>query len=63
MKTTELKVNEMEQASGGNFFEDVKNVLKKIFPDPRKPIIPDPFEPGHPVIPTLPEPMIARGKC
>ena len=39
----------MEQASGGNFFEDVKNVLKKIFQDPGKPIIS--------------EPVIARGKC
>ena len=34
MKTNELKLNEMEQISGGTFFEDVKNLLKKIFPDP-----------------------------
>ena len=48
---TELKANEMEQVNGGNIFADLKDILKKL--------IPDPFEPGKPVK----EPVNARGKC
>ncbi len=48
----ELNMNEMEQVNGGNFIDDVKDVLKTIFPDP--------FAPGYP-IPV--KPVIARGKC
>ena len=55
MKNNELKLNEMEQISGGNFIDDVKDVLKKIFPNP--------LEPTKPVVPIIPEPLIARGKC
>ena len=52
MKNNELKLNEMEQISGGNFIDDVKDVLKTIFLDP--------FAPGYP-IPV--KPVIDRGKC
>ncbi len=33
MKTNELKLNEMKQVSGGNFFADLEEVLRKIFQD------------------------------
>ena len=49
---TELKEIEMEQVNGGNIFDDVKNILKKL--------IRDPFEREKPIVP---EPVIARGKC
>ena len=55
MKTSELKVNEMEQVSGGNFFADLEDVLRRIFED-----IPYPPKPGEPV---PPKPVTARGKC
>ncbi len=55
MKTNELKVNEMEQASGGNFFADLEEVLRKIFQD-----IPMPPKPGTQ---NPPKPVTARGKC
>ena len=55
MKTNELKVNEMEQVSGGNFFADLEEVLRNIFQEPAKPA-----KPGNP---NKPEPVIARGKC
>ena len=55
MKTNELKVNEMEQVSGGNFFADLEDVLKRIFQD-----IPYPPKPGEPA---SPKPVTARGKC
>ena len=55
-----MNANEMEQVNGGNFIDDMKDILNKIFPDvkdPRKPIIP--------IIPDpiIPEPIIGRGKC
>ncbi len=52
MKTNELKMNELEQASGGNFFADLEEVLRKIFREPSKQ--------GNP---TKQEPAIGRGKC
>ena len=55
MKTNELKLNEMEQISGGNILDDVKDVLKKNFPDS--------LEPLKPRDPTPLNPVIARGKC
>lgn len=55
MKNNELKLNEMEQISGGSFIDDVKDVLKKIFPNP--------LESPKPTVPIIPEPLIARGKC
>ena len=55
MKTSELKVNEMEQVSGGNFFADLEDVLRRIFQD-----IPYPPKPGEPA---SPKPVTARGKC
>ena len=41
MKTNELKVNEMEQVSGGNFFADLEDVLRRIFGEPNKPATPN----------------------
>ena len=41
MKTNELKVNEMEQVSGGNFFADLEEVLRRIFAEPNKPATPN----------------------
>ena len=55
MKTNELKVNEMAQVSGGNFFADLEDVLRRIFQD-----IPYPPKPGEPA---EPKPVTARGKC
>ena len=55
MKTDELKVNEMKQVSGGNFFADLEDVLRRIFQD-----IPYPPKPGEPA---SPKPVTARGKC
>ena len=52
---TELKANEMEQVSGGNIFDDIKDVLRII--------VPKPFDPKVPTKPIIPEPLIARGKC
>ncbi len=52
---TELKANEMEQVSGGNFFADLEEVLRKIFEKDTKPA-----KPGNP---TAPETVTARGKC
>ena len=37
MKTNELKMNEMEKVSGGNFFADLEEVLRGIFEEPTKP--------------------------
>lgn len=37
-----MKVNELEQANGGDFIDDVKDVLKKLDPFKDEPIIPDP---------------------
>ena len=55
MKTNELKVNEMEQVSGGNFFADLADVLRRIFGEPTKPATPN--------NPTKTTPATARGKC
>ena len=55
MKTNELKVNEMEQVSGGNFFADLEDVLRRIFED-----IPYPPKPGEPA---TPKPANVRVKC
>ena len=55
MKTNELKVNEMKQVTGGNFFADLEDVLRRIFQD-----IPYPQKPRDP---TPLNPVTARGKC
>ena len=55
MKTNELKVTEMKQVTGGNFFADLEEVLRRIFQDH-----PEPAKPGEPV---SPKPVTARGKC
>lgn len=51
---TELKANEMEQVSGGNFFADLEEVLRRIFQDPK---------PTKQDTPTTPAPVTGRGKC
>ena len=40
MKTNELKVNEMKQVCGGNFFADFEEVLRRIFEESSKPTKP-----------------------
>ena len=37
MKTNELKVNRMEQVTGGDFPDNAKDRLKQNFPDPLEP--------------------------
>ena len=51
---TELKANEMDQVSGGNFFADLEEVLRRIFQDPK---------PTKQDTPTTPAPVTGRGKC
>lgn len=51
----ELSESDMEQISGGNFFADLEDVLRKIFADDKKPTQPNKQ--------TSPEPVTARGKC
>ena len=55
MKTNELRLNDMKRVSGGNFFADLEEVLRKIFAEPKKPANPD--------SPATPETVTARGKC
>ena len=52
---TTMELNEMEQVSGGNFFADLEEVLRKIFAEPSSP--------AQPADPSTPKPAIARGKC
>ena len=54
-----MKVNELEQANGGDFIDDVKDVLKKLNPFKNEPTIKIPLNPEKPE-PMIPEP-IARG--
>ena len=51
----ELSESDLEQISGGNFFADLEDVLRKIFADDKKPTQPNNQ--------TSPEPVTARGKC
>ena len=55
MKNNEMKMNELEQVSGGNFFADLEKVLRNIFQEPAKPTTPSK--------PAKPDRLIARGKC
>ena len=50
-----MNANEIEQVNGGNFIDTMKDILNKIFPDPK--------EPKKPIIPDFPQPVMARGKC
>jgi hypothetical protein len=52
MKNNELKVNQMEQATGGNFLDTAKEILKEIFPDRS--------EPKKPHYPTMPDIIAAK---
>ena len=52
---TELKANEMEQVTGGNFFADLEDVLRRIFAEPS-----DPSKQNTPI---PPKPAKAREKC
>ncbi len=52
---TELKANEMEQVTGGNFFADLEEVLRRIFAEPS--------EPAKQNTPIPPKPAKAREKC
>ncbi len=50
MKINELKMNEMEQVSGGNFFADLEELLRNIFAEPSEPAKPGTPVPTEPVI-------------
>ena len=52
MNTDKMNLNELEQASGGNFLDDIKEALKRL--------IPNPFAPEKPIIPDYPKPIIAN---
>ena len=54
MKNHELNVNTMEKVSGGNFFADLEEVLRRIFQEPTKREKPD--EPNK-------QDVVGRGKC
>ena len=54
MKNHELNVNTMEKVSGGNFFADLEEVLRKIFQEPAK--REKPAEPKK-------QDVVGRGKC
>ena len=51
----ELSESDLEQISGGNFFADLEDVLRKIFADDKKPTQQSDL--------TSLEPATARGKC
>ena len=55
MKTNELNGNEMEQVSGGNFFADLEEVLRRIFTEPS--------DSKKQADPTKPATKTGRGKC
>ena len=52
MNTEKMNLNELEQANGGNFLDDIKEALKRL--------IPNPFAPEKPIIPDYPKPIIAN---
>ncbi len=54
METMELKENEMEQAAGGDFLEDMKDCLKILFRNP--------FAPVNTEEPLNQDTLIGRGK-
>jgi hypothetical protein len=52
---TKLKENDIEQVSGGNFFADLEEALRRIFADDAKPT--------QPRNPTSPKPVTGCGIC
>ena len=50
-----MKENEIEQVNGGNLIDDMKEILKKIFPDPKDRM--------KLIILKVPEPVVTRIKC
>ena len=62
MNTDKMNLNELEQANGGNFLDDIKDILKKLNPFKNEPTITIPLNPEKPE-PMIPDPVIARGKC
>ena len=52
---TKLKENDIEQVSGGNFFADLEEVLRRIFVDDAKPT--------QSRNPTSPKPVTGCGIC
>lgn len=59
MNTDKMNMNELEPVNGGNFLDDMKDILKKLNPFKNEPIITIPLNPEKPE-PMIPEP-IARG--
>ena len=56
-KKMKIKMNakEIEQVNGGTLIDDMKEILKKIFPDPKDRM--------KLIILKTPEPVVARIKC
>ena len=62
MNTDKMNLNELEQVNGGNFLDDIKDILKKLNPFKNEPTIKIPLNPDKPE-PMIPNHVIARGKC
>ncbi len=62
MNTDKMNLNELEQVNGGNFLDDIKDILKKLNPFKNEPTIKIPLNPDKPE-PMIQNPAIARGKC
>ena len=56
-----METKDLENAAGGDFINDVKDVLKKLNPFKNEPTIPNPPHPEMPD-PIIPDPVIAHGK-
>ena len=50
-----MNAKEIEQVNGGTLIDDMKEILKKIFPDPKDRM--------KLIILKTPEPVVARIKC
>ena len=57
-----METKNLENAAGGDFINDVKDVIKKLNPFKNEPTITIPLNPEKPE-PMIPDPVIARGKC
>ncbi len=54
MNTSEMKVNEMEQVNGGDYYHIVMGLMKLLLPDPCNPPIPKKrVEPEDPIAPVI----------
>ncbi len=54
-----VEAKDLENAAGGDFIDDVKDVLKKLNPFKDEPTFPNPLNPEKPE-PMIPDPVIAK---